>query len=72
MKTEFTTAQFQEFARRINCMGFDDFMDMYENVGFTGYNYINEKYEQKNCNFLSWFCDLSSEKVLEMFDFLGI
>ena len=62
----FTIEQFQNFTKMINCMNYGTFKEMYNQLGFENENYITEKFEMKNQNFLTWFCDLSQNYLAEM------
>lgn len=65
MENLFTTKEFQEFIRAVNCMSEIEFYEMYRQVfgPTTAMSYVNEKLPICRMSFLNWICELDSETL---------
>ncbi len=63
----FSVNEFTNVCKFVSCRGFEEFAKMYEEIGFIGKSYAEEKYEKAVKNFSNWWCDLDSytqEKII--------
>ena len=63
----FSVNEFTNVCKFVGCRGPEEFVKMYDSIGFIGRSYATEKYNLAIGNFSYWWCDLDSytqEKII--------
>ena len=58
MESVFSAVDFTNVCKFISCRGLEEFAKMYEEIGFYGKSYAEEKYNCACTNFINWWCNL--------------
>lgn len=57
---DFSVIDFTNVCKFVSCRGLEEFVKMYDAIGFIGRSYATEKYNLAIGNFSYWWCDLDS------------
>ena len=70
MEKLFSAADVVKFIQIVNCMSFERFFEMYEDVfGYVSKGYVEENFNYCNNNIGFLMCSLDSENLTKMMNF---